>query len=267
MIGKIVQSLIAFCLLFTFSSTTPTVKAAEVPKPVGHIYVQDFANILTTEQKEELVNYGMQLDDATSAQLVVMTIDSLEGEAIEEYSVKVFREYGIGQKEKNNGVLFLVALDEGALWISTGYGLEGALPDGKIGRIRDQYAFPYMREGKIDLGIMNTYKALFNEIAKEYNWDGEFAPVQVSENEGNSDAGIPFPIIILFAIVILFIMRNRGGGGRGNGGSGGRRGRGGPVFFPGSFGGGSSGGGFGGGGGFRGGGGGSTGGGGAGGRW
>ena len=68
------------------------------------------------------------------------------------------------------------------LWISTGYGLEGALPDGKIGRIRDQDAFPYMREGKLDLGIMNTYKALFNEIAKEYNWDGEFAPVQESEN-------------------------------------------------------------------------------------
>ena len=182
MIGKIIRSLIAFCLLFTYSSTTETANAAEVPKPVGHIYVQDFANILNAEQKEELVNYGMQLDDATGAQLVVMTIDSLEGEAIEEYSVKVFREYGIGQKEKNNGVLFLVALNDGALWISTGYGLEGALPDGKIGRIRDQYAFPYMREGKFDLGIMNTYKALFNEIAKEYNWDGEFAPVQVSEN-------------------------------------------------------------------------------------
>lgn len=264
MIGKMIRGLIVLCLLLTFSSTAD---AAEVPKPVGHIYVQDFANVLNAEQKEELVNYGMQLDDATGAQLVVMTVDSLEGEAIEEYSVKVFREYGIGQKEEDNGVLFLVALDEGTLWISTGYGLEGALPDGKIGRIRDQYAFPYMREGKFDLGVMNTYKALFNEIAKEYNWDGELAPVQVSETyEDNSDSGIPFPIIIVFAIVILFIMRRRGGGGgRGSGGSGGRRG--GPVFFPGSFGGGSSGGGFGGGGGFRGGGGGSTGGGGAGGRW
>jgi uncharacterized protein len=261
-IGKMIRLLIVFCLLFNFSSTA---QAADIPKPVGHIYVQDFANILNSEQKEELVNYGMQLDDATGAQLVVMTVNSLEGEAIEDYSVKVFREYGIGQKGKNNGVLFLVALNEGALWISTGYGLEGALPDGKIGRIRDQYAFPYMKEGKVDLGIMNTYKALFNEIAKEYNWDGKFAPVQVSESyEGDSDTGLPFPIIIIFAIVILFIMRSRGGGG-GSGGSGGRRG-GGPIFFPGSFGS-SSGGGFGGGGGFRGGGGGSTGGGGAGGRW
>lgn len=256
-----IRTLIVFCLFLTYSSTA---NAADIPKPVGHIYVQDFANLLNAEQKEELVNYGMQLDDATGAQLVVMTINSLDGEAIEDYSVKVFREYGIGQKEKNNGVLFLVAPNDGALWISTGYGLEGALPDGKIGRIRDQYAFPYMREGKLDLGIMNTYKALFNEIAKEYNWDGEFAPVQESENyEGNSDAGIPFPIIVIIAIVILFLMRSRGGG---SGGSGGRRS--GPIFFPGSFGGGSSGGGFGGGGGgFRGGGGGSTGGGGAGGRW
>ncbi|QUW23923.1 TPM domain-containing protein [Sporosarcina sp. Marseille-Q4063] len=261
--GKIIRPLIVLCLFFTYSSSTAY--AADIPKPEGHIYVQDFANLLNAEQKEELVNYGMQLDDATGAQLVVMTVDSLDGEAIEEYSVKVFREYGIGQEGKNNGVLFLVAPNEGALWITTGYGLEGALPDGKVGRIRDQYAFPYMREGKFDLGIMNTYKALFNEIAKEYNWDGEFAPVQVSENyEEESDTGIPFPIIIFIAVVILMMMRRRGGGG-GSGGSGGRRG--GPIFFPGSFGGGSSGGGFGGGGGFRGGGGGSTGGGGAGGRW
>jgi uncharacterized protein len=261
-IGKMIRPLIVLCLLFTSSTT---VQAADIPKPVGHIYVQDFANLLTAEQKEELVNYGMQLEDATSAQLVVMTVNSLEGEAIEDYSVKVFREYGIGQKGKNNGVLFLVAPNDGALWISTGYGLEGALPDGKLGRIRDQYAIPYMKEGKFDLGIMNTYKVLFNEIAKEYNWDGEFAPVQVSENyEEESDTGFPFPIIVIVAIIILSIMRTRGGGG-GSGGSGGRRG-GGPIFFPGSFGG-SSGGGFGGGGGFRGGGGGSTGGGGAGGRW
>nr|WP_172373173.1 TPM domain-containing protein [Sporosarcina jiandibaonis] len=254
-----IRPLIALCLLFTYSSTA---YAADIPKPVGHIYVQDFANLLNAEQKEELVNYGMQLDDATGAQLVVMTVNSLEGETIEEYSVKVFREYGIGQKGKNNGVLFLVAPNEGELWITTGYGLEGALPDGKIGRIRDQYAFPYMREGKFDLGIMNTYKALFNEIAKEYNWDGEFAPVQASENyENESDTGIPFPMIIFITIIILMMMRRRGGGG---GGPGGRSG--GPIFFPGSFGGGSSGGGFGGGG-FRGGGGGSTGGGGAGGRW
>nr|WP_210471301.1 TPM domain-containing protein [Sporosarcina sp. 6E9] len=257
------RSLIVFCLLFTISSTA---YAADIPKPVGHIYVQDFANLLNAEQKEELVNYGMQLEDATGAQLVVMTVNSLEGDAIEDYSVKVFREYGIGQKAENNGVLFLVAPNDGALWISTGYGLEGALPDGKIGRIRDQYAFPYMKEGKFDLGIMNTYKALFNEIAKEYNWDGEFAPVQVSESyEEDSDTGLPFPIIVIIVVIILFTMRSRGGGG-GSGGSGGRRG-GGPIFMPGSFGGGSSGGGFGGGGGFRGGGGGSTGGGGAGGRW
>ena len=67
MIGKMIRFLIVLCLLFTYSSTA---HATDIPKPVGQIYVQDFANLLNAEQKEELVNYGMQLDDATGAQLV-----------------------------------------------------------------------------------------------------------------------------------------------------------------------------------------------------
>lgn len=240
-------------------------QAADIPKPVGHIYVQDFANLLSEDQEQELIQYGMQLEEATGAQLVVLTVNSLENESIEMYSVQAFREYGIGQKGKDNGVLLLVAPNEGELWITTGYGLEGALPDGKVGRIRDDVAFPFMRQGELDLGIINTYKALFNEIAKEYNWDGELADIQIEDGYRDSNPGIPFPFIILI-VIIFIILTSRGGGG----GSGGRR-RGGPIFFPGSFGGGGRGGGFGGGfgggGGFRGGGGGSTGGGGAGGRW
>ena len=244
--------------------------AADVPAPKGHIYIQDFANVLSSSQKEELTQYGIQLDDATTAQLGVLILPSIGDEPVDSFAVKALREYGLGTKENNNGALLIVTTEPNSsgnrhFFLTTGYGLEGALPDGKVGRIIDEVAIPYLQKGQTDLAVMDAYKVFYNEIAKEYGWDGAIESAPIYNNEGDSKGfGIPFPIIIFIIIyIIVRIMSNRGGpGGRGGGGT---RRRGGPIFYPGSFGGGS--GGFGGGGGFRGGGGGSGGGGGAGRSW
>lgn len=266
------------CLL-CFAYHPITVWAADVPPwdPYDY-YVQDHANVLSSEQKEELNRYGQQLNDATGAELAVLTLPTIGNEAIDTFATKALRAYQLGKQEENNGALLVVTTVKGEsgrreFFLTTGYGLEGALPDGKIGRIIDQLAYPYLEQEQPDRAIMEAYKAFYNEIAAEYNWDGEIAPVTIPDQQ-NSDSnfGIPFPIIVLIIIYILFrIGRNGGGrGGGGGGGSGRYRGRGsGPIFFPGSFGGGSGGGfggGFGGGGGFTGGGG-SGGGGGAGRGW
>ncbi|HJF32038.1 MAG TPA: TPM domain-containing protein [Sporosarcina psychrophila] len=277
MIRKAVCFLAMTCLIF-FMSFNGMAFAADVPAPTGSsIYVQDFSNILSPEQKEELTRYGMQLDDATTAQLAVLIMPTIGDEAVEEFAVKALREYGLGTKEADNGALLVVTTEkvegkEGSrkIFLTTGYGLEGALPDGKVGSIIDNLAIPYLKQERPDMAIMETYKAFYNEIAAEYNWDGEVAPIQMPDSQkNNSEFGIPFPVLIFIAIYIIFRVMGKGGRG-GGGGSGGRR-RGGPIFFPGSFGGGSGGfggGGFGGGGGgFRGGGGGSGGGGGAGRSW
>lgn len=255
------------CMVFLLTLSFPkTTFAANVPKPEGHIYIQDFANILSAEQKEQLTNYSIQLDDATTAQLAVLTLPSIGDEPVETFAVKALREYSLGTEEQDNGALLVVTTEPNTnnkrkFYFTTGYGLEGALPDGKIGRIIDEVAYPYLKKEQPDMAILAAYQAFYNEIAKEYNWDGQMNEVE-DRDEG---LGIPLPIIILIIIFILIrTFSNRGGPG-GRGGSGGRR-RGGPIFFPGSFGGGSSGGGFGGGG-FRGGGGGSGGGGGAGRSW
>lgn len=272
MIRLLVKVLGVVCLIL-FTTFPAAAFAADVPAPVGHIYVQDFVNLLTSEQKEELTNYGISLDDATTAQLAVLIIASTEGEPVETFAVKALREYGLGDKDKDNGALLVVTTEPDQdgkrhFYLSTGYGLEGALPDGKVGRIIDDVAMPYLQDERPDLAVMEAYKSFYNEIAEEYGWDGEVAPVSLSENEANDRGfGIPFPVIIIIGIyIVIRIMNNRGGPG---GGGGGRRSRGrGPIFFPGSFGGGSGTGGFGGGGGgFRGGGGGSGGGGGAGRSW
>lgn len=271
MIRHILRSLTVACLVVILSFQGVTF-AADVPAPKGHIYIQDFANVLSASQKEELTQYAMQLDDATTAQLGVLILPSIGDEAIDSFSVKALREYGLGTKEKDNGALLVVTTEPNSsdnrhFFLTTGYGLEGVLPDGKVGRIIDEVAMPHLQQGQTDLAIVDTYKVFYNEIATEYGWDGTIESAPSYSNEANSRGfGIPSPIIIFIVIyIIIRIMSNRGGP-RGGGGGGTRR-RGGPIFFPGSFGGGS-GGGFGGGdGGFRGGGGGSGGGGGAGRSW
>ena len=269
MMRKAVRIVAAVCLIF-LTSYSGRAFAADVPNPKGtSIYVQDFANVLSPGQIEEITRYGIQLDDATTAQLAVLIMPSIGDEPVDAFAVKAYRKYGLGTKEKNNGALLVVTTEKNSdgnrhFFLNTGYGLEGALPDGKVGRIIDDVAMPYLENEQPDLAVMEAYKSFYNEIASEYGWDGAIAPVEHPSND--SDFGLPFPVILFIIIYIIFrIMSNRGG--RGGGGSGGSRRRGsGPIFFPGSFGGGGSGG-FGGGGGFRGGGGGSTGGGGAGRSW
>lgn len=266
MIPAIGRILAAISLVIV-SFITPVSVDAAVP------VVQDHANVLSPEQEAEIEQYGIRLYDATTAELAVLIIPSIGDEPVEEYAVKKLREFGLGSRKENNGALLVVTTEENSAGdrhfeLSVGYGLEGALPDGKVGRIIDEVAYPFLAEEQPDLAVMEAYKAFYNEIAAEYGLEGDQLPVQtVYGDYDDSDGG--FPIIFLIIAIIVIVVLSSGGSGRGGGGSGGSRGHrgGGPIFFPGSFGGGgfgggSSGGGFGGFGG-----GGSSGGGGAGRSW
>ncbi len=273
MIRNAVRFVAAACVILLLLVPT-TAFAADVPTwNSNDAYVQDHANLLSNEEKAELNRLGKQLNEGTSAELVVLIVPNIGDASPDEYAVEALRKYKLGKKGKDNGALLLVTTEQyngSQRWfqLSVGYGLEGALPDGKVGRIIDEVSMPYLKEQQPNAAITEGYKSFYNEIAKEYNWNGEVAQVEtVDQSSGDSGFGIPFPIIILIIIIILFNIRGNGGG-RG-GGPGGRRRRGVPVFFPGSFGGSGGGSGFGGSGGFGGfgGGGGSGGGGGAGRGW
>lgn len=247
----------ALLFLLTFA---PLIQAATIPQPVGDIYTQDFAGLLNDEQKAEINQLAARLDDATGAQIAVLTVKSLDGDDIQSFANQAFREYKLGDAEKNNGVLLVIDMGSREMWVEVGYGLEGALPDGKVGRILDEFTVPYMKNDQADLAILNTMKVFYQEIAKEYEWNGEDVnPVQSKSSSDGGGGSMSFITIIIILFVLYMIFKNRGGGGMGPG-SRGRRG-GFPMIGPGSFGGGFGGGG---GGGFRGGGGGSSGGGGAG---
>lgn len=212
--------------------------------------------------EQKLINYA----DTTSTQIVVVTIPSLNGEYEGTYAAHWAQEWGIGQSDKDNGLLILVAKQDRKIWITTGYGLEEYLTDYKSKDIIENIILPEFRNGNIYGGLDKGTTAIFQVL------NGTFQGSPQRQDGG----GIPLRAIVMFIIFIVIIisMFNKRGG---RGGRGGGRsvlwdaiilsslGRG--SMGGGSFGGGSSGGGFGGGG-FGGGfGGGGFGGGGAGGSW
>lgn len=227
----------------------------------GELYVQDFYNVLTEEQEQEIEMLGQNLENATGAQIVVMTVESLEGQDVATYALDVMRGFGIGDEEKDNGVLFILEMDpnkvdDRELYIGVGYGLEGALPDGKVGKILDEYTLPFLRSGDASGAILSTYQHLYNQVATEYGWvDGLASPQEPSplasytDDDDSNGIGSIVRYIIVGIIVIYIIVTLMSGGG-GSSGSGRRRsssgrsfGSGGGRSSRGGFGGGSSGGG------------------------
>jgi uncharacterized protein len=211
------------------------------PAPVGDIYVQDFANLLTEQERTELVNLGRLIEDKTTAQVAVLTVNSTGDRPMEEYANEALREYGIGNKEEDNGVLLVVALNDRQVRIEVGYGLEGRIPDGKAGRILDEYAIPYLKNQEPNRAIVETYKVLGNEVLEEYGQAGMQVPSEQPQNVTRSDGGgIPSWLFIIIVMVVLFLdFKFFGGflthlllsimarGGRGGGGGGFRGGGGG----------------------------------------
>lgn len=160
---------IIFLLTIIFCITITQVSALSPYQVTIDDYVEDYARLLNEDTKQYIRNYGQILQEKTGAQVVVVTVPNLSGIAIEEYATTIFRNAELGDIEKNNGVLLLLALEDRTFRIEVGYGLEGALNDAKTGRIQDQYIIPYLNENNWNQGIKNGYDAIIKEVAFEYN--------------------------------------------------------------------------------------------------
>lgn len=221
------------------------------PPPTTSIYVQDYAGVLSADTKARVNNLGTQLAAKTKAQIVVVTLPSLEGMPPADYALGILRQWGVGDKTLNNGVVLLVAVNDRQSRIEVGYGLEGALPDAKTGRIQDDYMLPYFQQGDYEKGILNGYLAVVGEVAKEYKLEfkNDAKPVvhsQTSQSGSWWDSAPWWLKIIIAAGLILLVMidwiffggtitylllslisRGGRGGGSGGGGFGGGSGGGG----------------------------------------
>ncbi len=245
--------------------------AQDFPKLTGRVV--DAANILPPDVEARIAARSEAIEKQTSAQLVVATVPSLDGQEIEDYSYKLGRAWGIGQKRGSqvsggkgtgdNGVILLVAPNDRKVRIEVGYGLEPILTDALSSVIIQRTILPEFRAGNLPAGV----EAGFDAIAKQVELPPEEAAknVAAAQASGGGDGGFPAGLVFFLIILFIWVMiaSSRGKGGR-------RARRGGPivVWGPGMGGGwgGGGGGGWGGGGGF-GGGGGGFGGGGASGGW
>ena len=161
--------------------------------------VMDYAGVLTPERKAALVEAIKAGTASNGAQLVVMSLPSLKGGEIGDFAVKLFEQWEIGEKGKDNGVLLLLALEERQVDIEVGYGFEGALPDAVCGRIRDQTIIPHCKEGDYAAALEDGTAALLKVMAGE-----EFA-----ERKG-SKAGLWIFLVIFAGFVVLIIwMKSR----------------------------------------------------------
>lgn len=251
-----------FLLVLALCFLSLPVFAAGLPEATEDFYVYDEEGILSDEAKSDIVRTNESLFEQTGAQVVVCILNHLpEDKTVEEAAVDIFDKWDIGTKEKDNGILLLIAMKDRKFRIEVGYGLEGAIPDMVAKEILDDMV-PYFQDGEYEAGIRVAFGEILSRVEEEYQItiEGKDAVTEVIEEE--TDIGQWKEMIRLAVIVILIIIIF----GRGNN-RGGRGGYGGPFFFPfGGFGGGGFGGGsFGGGGNF--GGGGSSGGGGASGGW
>ena len=132
-------------------------------------YVNDFANLIDANTKTELTQIISELEQKTTVEIAVATITSLEGLSVEDYANQLFNKWGVGKKDKDNGVLILVAKNDRKMRIETGYGVEQYLTDGTAGEIIRQFMVPYFKEGNYSEGILQGTKSVISTIAKSNN--------------------------------------------------------------------------------------------------
>ena len=182
--------------------------AINIPEPTNDFFVNDFANVISEEDEQKIMKIGADLYEQTTSQIVVVTIESLDGYDVDEYALELGREWGVGSKD-NNGVVILLSLSDREISIQVGYGLEGCLNDGKVGRILDDYAIPYLSNNDFSTGLIEAYKAVVYVVCGEYGVElnPEYEINYYDTNESSSDElGADGPIVLFVALFIVGII-------------------------------------------------------------
>jgi uncharacterized protein len=172
------------------------------PRPSPPHLVNDFANILTSEQEHALEQKLVAYDDSTSTQIAVVTIETLQDYPIEDVALQILRQWGVGGKEKDNGAVILVALKDRKIRIETGYGLEGAVPDITARQIIENDIAPNFRNENYYRAFDEATTSIMKAVAGEYQ-----APEGYSSNRKGS-GGVSFGKIVLAFIILIWKDRS-----------------------------------------------------------
>jgi uncharacterized protein len=184
---------------------TGVARALDVPPLTGRVI--DRANVLSPQIESQLQAQLESYERTTGHQLAVLTLPSLEGEPIEDYSLRVAESWKLGKKGKDDGILLLVATEDRKVRIEVGYGLEGDVPDAMVGRIIRDVIAPAASRGDLGFGISRAVSAIMAATGGQ----GEALPPP--RRTRSHDGGGLSPYLLLGIVVLLFL-----GGGRGMGG-------------------------------------------------
>lgn len=206
-------------------------------KPKG--MVADYARLYSAQQCATLEQALRVFDDSTSVQIAVVTVPDLGDLSAAELATKLLTEWGVGDKEKDNGVLLLIkprnAQGRGDVFIATGYGSEGALPDVLAGRIIDDRMMPFLAKGDYYQATVGGLNGVMSALEGEYSGQGRGRGAAVGSRDLVSGF---FGLGVLVLMIVLSVFKARGGSDDehdGNGGNGSRKGdplMGGGMFFP-----------------------------------
>ncbi|HEU5289755.1 MAG TPA: TPM domain-containing protein [Cyclobacteriaceae bacterium] len=168
--------------------------------PLDNKRVHDEAHVLSSHTVEQLEIQLKQYEDSTSNQIAILIINSLEGDVIEEYSIRVAHdEWKLGQSKNDNGVLLLIVVDDRKMRIEVGYGLEGVLPDLICNRIIRNEMAPNFRRGDYDAGVLLAINAIIRAIGGEYVADPD-----ASESDSMSSGDIMLVSLVVFGLLGIF---------------------------------------------------------------
>ena len=203
------------------------------PAPQTDIYLNDGANMLSADAKDQLLTASKDLYEQTGAQFVIVTVPSLNGQSIEEYSNDLFNNCGIGDKDRNNGVLLLISKDDKKFRIEVGSGLEGTLTDAycnnELSILKDNF-----KKGDFDTGVLTVSKDICSSVSSGEEVTSNSHKLTETQKE------ILFVVVILLIIIILFMFSSGGSSSSGSSSSGGFYGCSSGSGGSSSFGGGSS---------------------------
>ncbi|HCC54760.1 MAG TPA: methanol dehydrogenase [Desulfobulbaceae bacterium] len=193
-------SLLLGLCLFLVSDSSPAL-ALEVPPNQG--YVTDLAGMISPEERQRLAQFLFAFEQSDSTQIAVLTIPSLEGDALEDFGIRTVEAWKVGQKSKDNGVLLLVSKAERKARIEVGRGLEGVLTDLLAGRIVDQVITPRFKAGQFDEGFAAGISAITSATRGEFQGIGQDSS-RAGRKGGKSSL---FNYLIFFAILVGFLGR------------------------------------------------------------
>ena len=169
-------------------------------RPVSNRLVNDFADMLVSAEEDALERKLVEYARSTSTQIAIITENSLEGEDLFDYSFRQAVEWGIGKSDKDNGVLIFIAEEDRKIYIHTGYGVEGFLPDAMASRIIENIIKPNFRVGNYYQGLNEATTVIMDLGRGEYTAD--------EWDQRTSEGGVPTILILLFLIVLIIIISN-----------------------------------------------------------